>query len=345
MKRLIFIISILLAFGYANAQKPLKVKNGLDTGDTIISVQEIKRLDGVTGNIQKQLDAKPDTTDYEDATNYFYTKTQTINQIDSVKATVSGIGNGIMGADSIKLDSAHKLIAYSGDSVFTFNPTIRALIPTLPTPIAYWNFNESSGTFAEQIGGYIATGTGVVYEATGHLSRAIGFDTNTDFAEVTHVTELKPQGAVMSVSLWFRLDQLPSDASRTFYLVNARHSTLSYSYTITLTSSNNINFIVRNDATTGFSASTNTNTVSVSVTWQHLVCVLQADGVMNIYLNGTNIRTSTATAFTGTLLQQDRNLVIGNSSSSSALIGAIDELRIFDVALTQSDIDDLKNNY
>lgn len=73
MKQLLFILIIFCAFS-ANAQ--VKAPKGFDVGGTIIDANEIKSLNGITGNIKDTLDSKVRTSAVSSSLDEFYNKTQ-----------------------------------------------------------------------------------------------------------------------------------------------------------------------------------------------------------------------------------------------------------------------------
>lgn len=73
-------------------------------------------------------------------------------------------------------------------------------------------------------------------------------------------------------------------------------------------------------------------------TWQHIAYVIDAEtGTAELYLNGALARTIT---FTGTplLMKADQELHISNSSGVEYMRGSIDEVRIYNVALTEGEV-------
>lgn len=85
MKQLFFILIIFCAFS-VSAQ--VKAPKGFDIGGTIIDANEVKALNGITGNIKDTLDSKVSNADLGAATGEFYTKAQT-DSIAALKASLS----------------------------------------------------------------------------------------------------------------------------------------------------------------------------------------------------------------------------------------------------------------
>lgn len=73
MKQLFFILIIFCAFS-VNAQ--VKAPKGFDVGGTIIDANEVKSLNGITGNIKDTLDSKISTSTLGSSLDEFYNKTQ-----------------------------------------------------------------------------------------------------------------------------------------------------------------------------------------------------------------------------------------------------------------------------
>lgn len=203
--------------------------------------------------------------------------------------------------------------------------------PLLANLLDYWKFNESSGTFAGALG-HTATGSGVTYEVTGKIGRAVGFDTNTDYVTIP-VTGIVPTANVFTISCWFKIDTLPSVAARPYYLASAFHDGGSfYSWKILIDTQDYLFFDTKNSANAG--ADVRGSKPSID-TWYHLVCINRGEGSPpEIYINGTSVDSWHSGNFTGTLMTTDTEINIGNyaAAKSYAVDGIIDEFGIWNEA-------------
>jgi hypothetical protein len=86
-----FLMLTMLSFLIAGfAQKPLLAPNGLKVGSTVISATEVQALDGVTSNVQTQLNTKGDLATAIESTTLFYTKKE-VQNIRIKDALVAGL--------------------------------------------------------------------------------------------------------------------------------------------------------------------------------------------------------------------------------------------------------------
>ena len=75
-------------------------------------------------------------------------------------------------------------------------------------------------------------------------------------------------------------------------------------------------------------------------TWYHIVVVINSTSVVG-YTNGAKIST---TAYTGGIYDSDRNITVGGAGGSDGLNGTIDEVRIWNRALTWEEVNASYNN-
>jgi hypothetical protein len=209
-----------------------------------------------------------------------------------------------------------------------------------PYAVAYWDFNESSGTFIDKIGGYVGTGSGILYNTSGKLNRCVGFDTITDYLTVPNNIGFVPSSDKYSISLWFKINVLPSISGRSYELVRLWDNTSSYSaFQVELPSDGNyVSFTIFNSAGTEFGVKAQIPTVGFTTNvWYNVVCVNYGNGIPGIvYINGIDRTYWRNATFTGSMIKATGTLRIGNSSSSgySAINGYIDELALWNRPLT-----------
>jgi hypothetical protein len=130
-----------------------------------------------------------------------------------------------------------------------------------------------------------------------------------------------------------------TDAQSPYYMAN-----------LYLQTTNTIGFQVVNTSGTVYEFESPAAAVTTGQ-WYHLVAVNEgAAENAKLYLNGTDVCSSHPTAFTGTLLQFDSVVRIGNLSDAAqyGIVGYIDQVVIYKQALTGglagTDDTDLLNN-
>ena len=297
----------------------LNINDGL-----LATTAELNRAVGLdtTISIQDQLGAKIDSNDV--VSGEYYTTSET----DSLIALVTGVEN----ADSTVFNSSNRnLLVYNGNEVFRYNPDLISRT----TMLEFFGFDESSGTFTG-FEGSTATGTGVTYEATGKIDRAVGFNTSTDVVTVPMTTDIFPSSNAITISMWFKLDTLPSVSGRDYDLFSANGSSDPYvSIDISIATNDRINFAINNGANT-----ISGNPGLVVDTWYHLVCVKEdATARLRMYVNGVDENYWNSGTFTGTLYIPDTQYSIGNNHyETKAIMGMIDLVGIWDEALDSTTV-------
>jgi len=214
--------------------------------------------------------------------------------------------------------------------------------------VAYWNFDESSGTFVDEVNSNVATGVSIIYNASGKLSRCVEYDATTDYIIVPNSVTYLPTNDKYSISAWFYIDVLPSTAERYYVILRMYNSTYSSSILVQLKyDTDYIAFTICNSSGTSYDTETASNSITTGA-WYHLVCVNVGNGSPSlIYLNGSDATYYHSATYTGAnILVPDGTMRIGNSSTvgTIAIDGRIDEIALWDRNLTSSEITELYNS-
>lgn len=208
--------------------------------------------------------------------------------------------------------------------------------PLLDSLLAVWEMDEVSGTTVTDALGVNNGTTTATPNQTGKLGKSKLYNGITR-SSIPYNASLIPDGDEYSISVWFYLTQLPSVSGHAAGLVRLCDAQAPY-YTANLyiQTTNTIGFQVTNSTGTVYEYETGAGAVSTGQ-WYHLVAVNEGAGEnAKIYLNGTNVCTYHPTAFTGSLLQFDSVVRIGNISDSGeyGTVGYIDQVILFKQALT-----------
>lgn len=214
--------------------------------------------------------------------------------------------------------------------------------------LAYWKYNESSGTnLNDEVSTHDQTAqTGTTTGATGKLSYGVDFTTSTCD---TYMPNFNISGDKLTISVWFKLDILPSTAGRDYCIVSSNHGTAPYyAFNISIKQTTNyISFKINNTTPTTYTAVT-ANSVVTTGTWYNLVCICRGTGqTMKIYLNNSDI-TNTSDTFTGTIFQNSASgWSWGNTwydgDGTNGVDGIMDEIGVWDKAVTTTEISTLWN--
>jgi len=241
--------------------------------------------------------------------------------------------------------------------------------PPPPEPVAYWSFNEGQGTTANDSAG---RNNGTVHGAewtAGQFNNALSFDGVDDYVDVPDDPSLRfTQSSSFTISFW----ALPVSASgaegggiiskmrswgrsggsgvRTGRLVSRETTTSSrvtgskrigtFGYHAAWGSSSSAFYFVVESSWKGSVGTLTGNGSAPAGSWYHVVGVY-SDREVRVYLNGELRDRRTFDLDTGSTTP-DKNLVIGAKSYDTNILsffgGKIDEVRIYDGALSDAEI-------
>lgn len=209
-----------------------------------------------------------------------------------------------------------------------------------------WPMDETSGVNVADSSGNnnngTATGTTIV---DGKFEKARSFNGSSDYVSVPSGVSLKSLSQA-TFSLWFKANNW-SNTAYDNVLYSEGLSGNSWRFGISVKDSSNLTFWTR-DTSSGDSGTGEELLFSkpTTGTWHHLVAVYDSTGSKKrIYVDGQLIAetTTSVNSFTST---NPAALYIGRDAvNTHAFNGAIDEVRIFNKALSQGEIINLYNNY
>ena len=200
--------------------------------------------------------------------------------------------------------------------------------PTGTTPIAYYKLDNSSEDYST--GGNDGTDTNIEYRF-GRFGQAAVFNGSTSFIDTNIDSSI---GNSYSISLWFNSN---SNASTWKQLTGLDNDTYNYTAYISRQANGTLNFIGSDD---GSNVTATGTTVTSINQWYHVVAV--KDGTTTkLYLDGQEEATGSANATTSWL----GSLILGKyfGTTNQSFDGTIDQMRIYDAALTSSQVTELYN--
>lgn len=197
--------------------------------------------------------------------------------------------------------------------------------------IAHYNFDETSGTVLDSTGRFNSTNNGATTQATGHIETAYDFDGSTDNVEIGLNTILSGVSD-FTISAWINPDSITGTQ-----LIFGDDTSSPVSARIEIGINGN-KLYARLHGETGVTASS--GDVSTG-SYQHIAFVREGSTI-KFYLNGSLVDSDSITAtpmIAGTVTFIGARDGIG----TLAYDGKIDELGIWDVALTTNFISKLYN--
>ncbi|WP_445474203.1 disaggregatase related repeat-containing protein [Methanococcoides methylutens] len=230
----------------------------------------------------------------------------------------------------ISRDAAGNLVISTDQTFITSDQTFITSDPAL-SPVAYWKFDENTGTIAADSSGNNNDGTingatwtqGVVGDA------ALSFDGVDDYVDAGNGANLNIPGNQITMEAWV----YPTSLSESYIISKHPGDTVTSGYNLLITQ--NKFYFRLGDGTTRYQLvlphgmSTNT--------WYHVAAVYDGTS-MKIYRNGTEL--SGSTPFSGNIGANSYNVTIGKSVSGTSYSwnGDIDDVKIYDRALSGEEI-------
>jgi len=197
----------------------------------------------------------------------------------------------------------------------------------------YWKMDETSGTNASDSSGgsHTATGTGIA-------------DSNWNTPASNEYVTVNDQQLVSttgSISAWIKVNSVGTNrtVAAKFDAGNNLREWL-----LMVDSNDKIIFNVQDDKAANDANTIATGTTSLSVdTWYHVVGTFSPSGNVKIYLNNTLEDTSTNPATNG-CENTAEEIYIGRNGDGAYFDGTIQNVAIWDIALTAGDVEDLYNS-
>jgi regulation of enolase protein 1 (concanavalin A-like superfamily) len=212
---------------------------------------------------------------------------------------------------------------------------------TMAGQLGYWAFDEGSGTTVKDSSGKGNAGTlmGGATWADGKFGKAVKLDGVDDYVQVAHNANLCVTGEV-TVSVWVYAERTDGPAASGYQGIVAKGNA-PRSYSLYTTAAGPLHF---STGPSGAYIGTTSSTPLPTKQWVH-VAVKVEGGQHKYFINGVAAGVGGA----GTVLPgagDTSPVVIGRTAegASRSFQGMIDDVRIYDLALTDQQILDLFNN-
>jgi hypothetical protein len=217
-----------------------------------------------------------------------------------------------------------------------------------PQMVARWSFDEDSGSVVQDIGPFINPGSFASFtqnpRVVGYLGGAINFNGQQGYIRVPHNGSIDFGKESFSVSYWLKVGTL---SGVSMYIV---HKGSTVRDTVTGTSGKWFGFEIKNnsfrwnvdDDVVKTTASIATIDTLLKTQWNHIVGLRDSTTKqMRLYVNG--VLRSTQVDATGDI-SENEDLTIGSATAATAILaGTADDLRFYNYALSDGEIQTLAN--
>ena len=246
-------------------------------------------------------------------------------------------------------------VGFSSDNVqIMVNAPVGTPPPIVPSPVAHWRFDESSGTvLSESINGINGQLLSGPIWVPGRIGNALRFDGSDDYVNIPY-NPLLQTADEMTISVWINPSVIPlpiaPDAPDWSILARAGAiGTAEENYSLTLRGPG-VRWRPCFD-TDGDGAGDNcaevwaSNGISAG-TWTHIAAVYKKGSFSRMYFNGAPVGGGPSASPNFTLVSTSLGLNIGLSTWLWAYYfnGMIDDIKLWNVALTQAQIQEEFNS-
>lgn len=198
--------------------------------------------------------------------------------------------------------------------------------------VGYWSFDEGRGTVLSDLSGGDNNGTfsGTPEWVVGRFKSGLEFDGTSDTVLVPSSDSVNFSNAELTISGWFKF---PSSFSNERALLRKDNQ-----YQLGFTNSSTIRNLIGTSGTTGW---TGVNDISYSFetdTW-YMLSMVYDGSTMTTYVNGEEVGEAVVT---GSILTGGNNVGIGGGVRPFG--GTVDELRLYNRALSETEVQSLYNS-
>ncbi|MDO8619660.1 MAG: DUF2341 domain-containing protein [Candidatus Daviesbacteria bacterium] len=201
--------------------------------------------------------------------------------------------------------------------------------------VGYWKMDESSGNAADSSGNSNTgtwNGTGASHYSAGKFGNGGGFNGTDDYATGTLSSSLQPTR--ITISLWWQAQSTGSNQ----YIIDTNGDNSNYGYTIQ-TNANITGYYV---TLGGVASDQLTNYTFTAGNWYHFIATYDGSSIIT-YINGAR-QSSFSISSSPNITYSGGAFNIGRNNNNSYFIkGILDEIRVYNRALSPKEVSDLYN--
>jgi hypothetical protein len=211
--------------------------------------------------------------------------------------------------------------------------------PTIPGPVLAYGFNAGSGTIVTDASPNAITGTisGATWTTSGRYGDALSYNGTTSYVNVGNPTPLKLTGS-MTLEAWVMATGVPADDGQ--IIAKSGSVSPSVGWQFKTSADTGVRTFAIGMSPDGSSLVQRYSTTVVALnTWYHVAGVYNAGaGTLDIYVNGVLDDGALSGTVPGSQFDPNQSVLIGKRGSGWYFTGTIDELRVYNVPLTQAQI-------
>ncbi|MHC4570956.1 MAG: LamG-like jellyroll fold domain-containing protein [Planctomycetota bacterium] len=201
-------------------------------------------------------------------------------------------------------------------------------------PISYWRFDEGGGTIAyDSAGGNHGTIYGAVWSA-GQINGALSFDGVDDYVDCGNDSSLAITNN-LTVAAWVKRTSAAGSSNE---IIVSKYNGSRHSYRLLLLGNDRVRWWLSQDGTSGNRAYLD-STITITDTNWHFIAATFESGTLKIHIDGVERGSKIGSISSIKATQQP--LFIGQEYSSGYFGGLIDDVRIYNRALTPEEIEQL----
>ena len=228
--------------------------------------------------------------------------------------------------------------------VYTHTLSAEAIANQARCPVGFWKFDETSGGTAYDSTSNAYNGTlsnGPTWNTAGEFNGSLLFDGTDSYVSGPTATAVKYKGAELTLSTWVYVYATETDGA---YLISKpwNTSTGQFNYGLSINGSRILSFSLQGTST---SYTLSAASAISAGAWHHVAATVDGSKAVKLYIDGVLVNSGTHTITAWAPTDSSKPLVIGSkwtysagNYSSTTLDGKLDNVRLYDKALSSDDI-------
>lgn len=205
----------------------------------------------------------------------------------------------------------------------------------ITTPLSYWKLDESSGNATDSVASLSAVNTSVTYSA-GKINNGAVYN-GSAYHTIADNTAIKPTSDI-SVAFWVNVT---ATGSYPMMVAKGENAGDTRSYEVALYAGTTQIHVQMRTGGGSYIQMRSTTAIGTGV-WKHIV-VTRTGATNKIYINGVSDTLASNITQTGTIDYSTDALWFGQRNGALRFNGKLDEIGIWNVALTSTEISQLYN--